>query len=336
MLVSPSLRPPVTLRPSFSFYVSASNVGLILRAADFGDSVTIVGKGGPSVIRTLRRGGFQRPVLFDGQGYKTDGLDPAEWVASQRNADADRCLLPGVFVPWDAHDNAPMVDQIKIQADLAHRLDATVLVAIDSRWLAHRSTMLVDEFNAAGVPVALVLANRADPLGDRRAVEGLRMVGRHVPQISVLRCDHGGLALPAFGGAHVSFGLTTTHRHFATPSMNPRRVFDNSARVFIRDILDWFRASEIAGWLAAGPSITCFLPCCAGSPLERFFDPQENVVEHNMTTLADFADYILDADPAERANVFTAACNEAVSLYGLAGFRGPEKPKAQLTSWVFL
>ena len=37
---------------------------------------------------------------------------------------------------------------------------------------------------------------------------------------------------------------------------------------------------------------------------------------------------------AHRATEFLNECRSATEWYGLAGFKGPEKPKAQLTGWV--
>ena len=53
-----------------------------------------------------------------------------------------------------------------------------------------------------------------------------------------------------------------------------------------------------------------------------------------MNALANLADYVNNADAAHRATEFLNECRAATEWYGLAGFKGPEKPKAQLTGWV--
>lgn len=53
-----------------------------------------------------------------------------------------------------------------------------------------------------------------------------------------------------------------------------------------------------------------------------------------MNALADLADYVINADDSDRATEFLNECRSATAWYGLAGFNGPEKPKAQLTGWA--
>ena len=116
--------------------------------------------------------------------------------------------------------------------------------------------------------------------------------------------------------------------------MRPHRLRDRTARLFVRPLLDWFRASEIAGWTAAGSDIKCSLPCCGGESLARFLDEDLDATFHNMNALADFAEYVMNAPREDRQSEFLNACREAVARYGNAGFKGPENPKAQLTGWV--
>lgn len=330
----------VTMLPSFSLYVTAQfrrspNVAQITQAAEFGDSITIAGPTGPEVISKLRAGGFDKPVLFDGMGYA--GLDLAvdRWVSDQRNAGADRALLPGVFIPWVKDDDSQLLRVIAEQARMAADLDATMMIAIDGRWLARRHSLLGDTLVAAERPAALVLADPRDPLAIKGAVPGLRSVAGRAPHLSILRCDHGGLGAVAVGGGHAAMGLSTSTRHFVATGMKANRLVDNTARVFIRSVLDWYRAAEIAGWSAAGAQLRCHLSCCQGESLDRYLDRDLDATRHNMSALADFGNFILDADPDDRATEFLNACRSAVSLYGLAGIHGPASPKPQLTSWVF-
>ena len=55
-----------------SFYVNASQAitatqrDLATKASEFGDALTLAGRGGPQLFGELRDGGFERPVLLDG------------------------------------------------------------------------------------------------------------------------------------------------------------------------------------------------------------------------------------------------------------------------------
>lgn len=326
---------PVTLGSSFSFYVTPSNVARLRTAATFGDALTVAGPKGPEVVRRLRQQGLDVPVLFDGMGYAGNDLRPEAWVATQRGAGADRVTLPGVFVAWDKTDTAVFASTALEQDRLATDLDATSLLAIDARWIARRPADVLSVLSETSRPIALVLADRGDPLSLNGAVPGLRQLIGRVPRLSLLRTDHGGVGALAFGAAHVSMGLTTTTRHFAAAGMSPRRIVDNTARLFVRSILDWFRAAEIAGWAASGSDFICQLSCCEGSPLSVYLDPDLDATFHNMNAMADFADFILDADPIDRPALYLEICRAAIGKYGLAGFNGPEHSKAQLNSWAF-
>lgn len=335
MSVATSLRSaPRTSRASVSWYLPPTH-RLLFKSADLVDALTIAGPKGPPTVRRLRDSGFEAPVLFDGGGYAGKDLPPAEaWVGAQVSAGADRSLLPGVYVPWDKNDDHVLLSTVKEQAVISKDLEAGMLLALDSRWLARRHDVLAGSLRDADCHVALVLADRADPLAVGGAVAGLRWVSQRVPQLRILRGDHGALGAVAFGAVHASIGLSTSTRHFATSAMRPRRLPSGSARLFIRPLLDWFRASEIAGWTAAGVGLTCLLPCCNGAELARFLDDDLDATWHNMNALADFADAILNADPDDRGIEFLSECRTAATKYGQAGFKGPENPKAQLTGWA--
>ncbi|MGD9794567.1 MAG: hypothetical protein AB7V43_13905 [Acidimicrobiia bacterium] len=325
----------VTMLPSFSLYVTAANTERIRQAAEFGDSITIAGPKGPEAITKLRASGFEKPVMFDGTGYAGHDLAVEKWVSAQHRAGADRALLPGVFLPWDKDDDTQMLTVIAEQACIAADIDATLLVAIDGRWLARRHTVLADALIAAERPTALVLADARDPLAIKGAVAGLRSLAGRVPHLSILRCDHGGLGAVAIGGGHAAMGLSTSTRHFVATGMNAHRHIDNTARVFVRSVLDWYRAAEIAGWSSAGPQLGCPLQCCRGESLARYLDADLDATWHNMNALADFGEFVLNADPDDRTAEFVNACRSAVSRHGLAGIHGPATPKSQLTSWAF-
>ena len=324
---------------TFSFYVTeffwTQQTESARFAANLADAITIAGPKGPNAVTLLRDAGVEAPILFDGTGYKPDvSLAADTWVSWQLRVGVSCPLLPGVFLPWDKDDCSSFTGAVRKQSRIATDLDATMLLAIDVRWIAKQTDLVVDTLQSANRPVALVLAHRADPLAIGGAVAGLRRAASRVEGLTVLRSDHGAIGALAFGADHASIGLTTTTRHFATAAMIARRRPGSLARVFVRPLLDWFLADSIAGWTAAGNDIICDLPCCNGLSLDRFIDADLDVNRHNMNALADFAEYVLNAEIPDRGRVFLNECKSTTSRYGLAGFNGPENPKAQLTSWA--
>ena len=328
--------------PTFSFYLTEyqykRNPQIVGSAAGLSDAVTIAGPTGPELFRRLRDSGIGLPALFDGLGYMPDKkrLEPEDWVRRQLLAGSVRPLLPGIYLPWDKDGGSDfeLAASVRDQSRIASDVGAAMLIAIDAQWLAKRVEFMIEALGSANTPVALVLAHRADPLSASGAVQGLRRVASRVRPLSLLRSDHGAIGALAFGTEHASIGLMTSTRHYATQAMGAWRRPGASARLFVRPLLDWFLASDIAGWTAAGSDITCPLVCCKGQRLERFDDPDLDATWHNMNSLADFANHICNATASDRGIEFMEQCRSAASRYGLAGFNGPDNPKAQLTGWV--
>lgn len=326
--------------PTYSFYLTAhmckTQPEIVRAATELADAITIAGPKGPENAKRLRDAGLEGPFLFDGMGYKGDNLyEPRTWVQQQSRVGAARLLLPGVFIPWEKDSEAALADIFKEQGRIADHLGAIILAAVDVRWVARKTDLVVDSLLSTGQPVALVLAHRADPLSVGGAVPGLRRVSSKVEHLFHLRSDHGSIGAVAFGAEHASIGLTTTTRHYATTDMRPRRRPGPSARLFVHFWLDWFLASDIAAWAAAGRHIVCPLPCCGGGSLSRYFDEDQDATFHNLNALAAFTEHVLGAESADRATEFLNACQDATLEYGLAGLEGPKDPKAQLTSWMF-
>lgn len=324
---------------SFSFYLTAPHCerqpGVAISAGSLAHTITIAGPGGPAAAVRLRASGFEAPILFDGTGYARNDLpSPDIWISQQANVGASRYLLPGIFVPWDKNCDDTFEVAVQEQSSIASDLGATMLLAVDARWIAKRTEVVVDSLQSTDQAVALVLAHRADPLSVGGAVPGLRRISQRVSRLTILRSDHGAIGALAFGAEHAAIGLTTTTRHYATAAMRARRRPGLASRVFVSSLFDWFLADDIAGWTAAGSDVVCDLQCCGGLSLAQFIDPDLDVNWHNMHALAHAADYVLGADTFDRPRLFLEQCRRAVSLYGLAGFKGPENPKPQLTSWV--
>lgn len=324
--------------PTFSFYVTAHNAERnpdIVTAADgICGAVTLAGHRGPGVARKLRSADIGPDFLFDRCGYETaDQSSPEVWAKAQREADAVEVLLPGAFVAWDKDSSLDAERIIREQARIATDLDAALLLGVDARWVGRKREFLRDELLRTERPVCMVLANRADPLAIPGAAAGLRWIASRVPELTLVRTDHGAVGALAHGAVHASFGLTTATRHFAPPGSRPRRRPGTSHRVFVLDLLGWFLASDIASWVTAQSEFYCGLPCCKAS-LARFHDPDENPDPHNMHALSELATDICDAPYVQRGRIFRERCEAAVQRYGLAGFHGPENPSAQLAEWA--
>jgi hypothetical protein len=194
-------------------------------------------------------------------------------------------------------------------------------------------------FQELHTPVAIVLGDRSDPLGHPGAVDALIALTKRINGISLLRTDHGAVGALAFDAAHASIGLTTTHRHVVPPTVQAHGIpNDRSARVFVKDLMDWFTASTIGGWSTTRITPVCNYACCDGQRIERFLDDRlkSDADRHNRTVLAAIVDEILgDPESTDRRRAFGRMCYDAVERYGIMGGLTTEiTPKAQLCQWA--
>ncbi len=336
LLGLPELQQKTLRGRSFSFEVAANDLPSSLPFVSIADAITVGGTDGPGEVLRLRTEGRfpDLPVLFDGEGYKgrLAGKERS-WMESQTAASADRILTPGT---WAAPDTDSLLNAVETESKWAALSGgATVLIAVDHRWLTKKSGELVRILKSLDVPVALVLGNPGDPLSATGAINGLVAAARCLPNLSLLRCDHGAIGALAFGAQHAAIGVRTTHRHFVPPSSGGGGIpNDRSARVFVRDLMDWFTAAKIAGWSTTKVPLRCDAPCCDGQRIDRFLDSQLSVDEHNLTTLAAVANFVLDAPDDQIRRVWGQLCSKATGLYGPMGNLVNEiEPKAQLLQW---
>jgi len=61
----------MTMRRTFSFYVTATDAARIRQCGDIADAVVVAGASGPAVVRKLRLEGWSGTVLFDRVGYSS-------------------------------------------------------------------------------------------------------------------------------------------------------------------------------------------------------------------------------------------------------------------------
>jgi hypothetical protein len=326
---------------TFSFYVPGTNVAAIRESAARADAVVVGGSAGPAAVRRLRSEGWEAAVIFDRAGYSTRAgtIDSEHWFDEQMGAGADRLLTPGRWVGW-SKDRVPFEDQIAPEVELAGGHAATVVAAIERRWLTNSGAF--DEvqkcLRSIDAPVALVLGDRADPLSYPEAINSLIALTKSVAGLSILRTDHAAIGALAFDAAHGSIGLTPGHRHFVPPETSGSAIpHDRSPRVFVPDLMDWFTATKIAGWSTERVSPTCRYECCDGARIDRFFDPRYEVSAstHNQTVLAALANDILNAPEDIRRRMFAGRCADAIERYGqLGGITAVVSPHSQLSQWA--
>jgi hypothetical protein len=59
--------------------------------------------------------------------------------------------------------------------------------------------------------------------------------------------------------------IRANHRHIVPPAVRAYGIpNDRSARVFVKDLMDWFTASTIGGWSTTRVTPACSYSCCNG------------------------------------------------------------------------
>lgn len=333
---------PSTLGASFSFYVPATNANLIRTCAAMADAVTVRGVDGPSAARLALGERWEGPLLFDRAGYErgvqiTDA-QAESWFEAQERARADRLLTPGRWIEWSKDSDALAVGLDREWTTSLRASGSTILLALDVRWLGKDSLKTIATLAGTGLPLALVLGHRGDPLSANGVLDTLLQVMREIPNITILRSDHGAIGAIAFGAAHGSVGLRPGYRHFVPPATKGGgKPNDRTPRLFVWDLMDWFTGATIAGWGASSIRLECTFSCCKGARLDRFLDPAfESLADvHNRTVLSELANCVLDEEPEARRRAFARLCAEAVERYGPMGkLSDLIEPKQQLTQWA--
>jgi len=303
-------------------WVAGRADGLVMRASN------------ARLIRRLRRQhGYNRPVLLDPACYaakpedrraRADRLVSHEdyWLDLQREHHVAAYLSPSPYV------RAGNVKQLRRVLDAGREFCAaaqngarpavafTVVVA-DRHWLTDLAPTFAAVIGGAETPIALILADREDPLGTRASVEGLvRVVARH-PHVALLRTDVAAFGALAHGAVAAAVGTITTLRHLVPPgSPGYAPIRDKTARVLVGPLLQYIAGSTLALYSKDGGLLDCDCEACGGASLRRFED-EELTVEaqrHNVVTWRRIADVLRAQAPRRRPGEWAAMCRSALVM----------------------
>ncbi|GAA3519770.1 hypothetical protein [Actinocatenispora rupis] len=242
---------------------------LVTDALDGG--LVVTGDNAIQTVRSLRRD--TSPVLVDRARYQGNSrtladqaFDPT-WIRDQRALGLPWVLPDAGYV--DADDRDGLRSVLRRTAQLGD--DAVALLALNLAWLKNqRVPVLLDAIRTVGVPVALVLEHKDDPLGVQDAMRGLlRVLALPVP-VMLLRSDVSAVGALCFGAVAAAVGVDTSLRHLyprggGGPPGRPRE-----ASALFRPCLAYKRIGNIAAAVARDPDNPvwqCRCRYCAGRPI---------------------------------------------------------------------
>jgi hypothetical protein len=286
------------------------------------------------LVRRLRREhGYNRPVLLDPACYaakpedrraRADRLVSHEdyWLDQQREHHVAAYLSPSPYV------RAGNVKQLRRVLDAGREFCAAAqngvrpavaftVVAADRHWLTDLAPTFAAVIGRAETPIALILADREDPLGTRASVEGLVQVLASHPHVALLRTDVAAFGALAHGAVAAAIGTITTLRHLVPPgSPGYAPIRDKTARVLVGPLLQYLAGSTLAEYKKDGGVLDCDCEECRGASLRRFED-EDLLVEaqrHNVVTWRRLADMLRAQALQRRPAAWAAMCRSALVM----------------------
>ncbi|HKB30116.1 MAG TPA: hypothetical protein VKD26_04695, partial [Streptosporangiaceae bacterium] len=153
-----------------------------------GGGIVFTGAGAIEAVHAAHRQGFSRPMLTDRRRYagaaraRGTAALARSWLAGQRAANVAAVLTDSGYI---GEGDLAALRAVLRQATEAGP-DVTAVLPLHPHWLHQDRETLVAEVIEHGVPVALVLEHRGDPLATPRAVAGLINLLRAVPSAALL------------------------------------------------------------------------------------------------------------------------------------------------------
>lgn len=253
---------------------------------------------------------------YSGKGRK-HGSDPMStlWVNWQLK----------IGLPWALTDSGYIAqgNRSELRDVLTWRGDAPQVITalpLAKSWLTHDSDILIEEVNAAGGPVALMLEDVSDPLASTSAVTGLIAVLRAEVPVLVTRSDSSALGALAYGAAVVSVGVKSSLRHiFPVIDDGGGRTPPTSA--FVPGLLAYKYLTAIDDAITRSPDLSvwvCTCSVCCGRRLDWIIDavdPHTAAFEHSLAAQAELAQSILATASHTRPSMWRDMCARAQLRY---------------------
>lgn len=269
-------------------------------------------------------------LLVDAERYKgksrlagSQRFDPG-WLRMQREADLPVLSDSGHIAEHDVAGLDSVLGQARAHGDVI-----AVLPLASSWWFdrARGLPCLLDKVHDAGVPIAVVLEHRADPLSVARSLDGLlALLGVGVPVVQ-LRCDVSGLGLICHGAHAAAVGTSTSLRHlFPAATGGGGGGRPASISTLVGGCLSYIAIEKIALAVAADPDdslwTACLCPACKGRQLDTIAQAPEHeragrAFGHALHTLFDLRDHLIGraANQVARQQSWHEHCSSALARY---------------------
>jgi hypothetical protein len=272
------------------------------------------------------------------------GTEPLteSWLRSQEAVNAAAVLSDSGYIGEDDDQSLTSV------LDQCSRAGGNVVAVLPLHvsWLGKGLKRLGAEVNGHGVPVALVLEHKSDPLGTQRTVRGLlRFLSETEVPVSLLCCDISGLGAIAFGASWSAVGVRSRLRHLY-PAGSDGYSPGQSVSALVKPMLTivtvqkiaeaWARTHQDPDWVHDIWTCPCWT--CQNRTLDWLATASEAEANaHTFEILAELRDGLSALPPGRiRERSWTSKCRAAVSRYEelRLGLRVGWQAPGYLRSWA--
>lgn len=259
------------------------------------------------------------------------------WVRMQTNLGIAHPLTNSGYIP--AGDIKALRAVLRATEKMGRHVVAALPVA--NEFLTRDLGDLIDEVNAAGVAIGLMVEHRDDPFGARKNVSGLiELLERVEVPVLLLRCDLSIVGALAWGARSGAFGTSTSLRHIYPIGKGGGGGHIPSISAIVKDTLSLTRLDKIDDAIHRLPDPMWSCPCttCYGRSLD-WMATEDQAFQHSLAIVSVLVDRVLDDNltASRRRELWRGMCQtaqfRALELDSETGGAWGDAPKF-LGAWV--
>ena len=283
-----------------------------LSHANSAGGVVLRGPKGGKAANRLRHQGYGGPLWLDPASYdRSSSSSPTlwdDWHQRQLELGVAELISPGAYV--GRADHLALKRALRLEGNWVQYHGGRLSLALHYSWLTEDPQALIRQLRGVGLPFALAFADRYDPLGRARAVEGLVELLYTVSDVTILRSDIGAVGSVAHGAKLGAFGTSPTTRHVFPPDQKGGRP-SKSPAVFVAPLLS-FKSGASLDALPRDASPACLLRCCNGRALRRLNTRTRDAeaIRHNRIAIRHVLEELLASNPPHD-QTFKQMCQQA-------------------------
>jgi hypothetical protein len=315
------------------------------------DGLVVRGKSGAKVGVALRRTGSDLNLVFDPALYEREPSAQVsllesnqEEVSRQGSLAVAAFLSPSHFIPdGDERTLEKVLRQgqefCRTAASNANKAPALIVIPVSKYWLVSGLRILASAVEQVPERLALVLADRNDPLDSHQAVRGLiELIDCH-PRLALLRSDLGVLGAMACGAEAGAIGTGTSVRHFVEPGSRGGGVPDDKTpSVLVPTLWSYIKGSKLGQAVNDNGLLRCNCRECKGQSLIRFADERliQEAHRHSIESWYRLGQWMVNTSKSERRAAWREGCQEALEVHKELSQRSGVwfEPAGQLKAWA--